>query len=63
MKVAQNKKTKNYLHSIWVFLHSINVENIEALLWNLNLSANHFFWRGDLPIPTKYALLLCEAGK
>ena len=29
------------------FSFDINIENFEAFLWNLNLSANHVFWRSD----------------
>ena len=54
MKVAQNKKRRK--------LYDMNIANIEALLRNLNLRENHLFLRWDLPIPTKYALLLCEAS-
>ena len=43
MKVARNAKRKKLLG----FSFSINIENFEAFLWNLNLSGNHVFWRSD----------------
>ena len=41
MKVAQNEKRKKLLG----FSFYINMGNLEAFLWNLNLSTKHLFWR------------------
>ena len=41
MKVAWNEKRKK-LHG---FSFYVNIGNFEVFLWNLNLRANHLFWR------------------
>ena len=41
MKVARNEKRKKLLG----FSFYTNIGNFKAFLWNLNLSANHLFWR------------------
>ena len=41
MKVARNEKRKKLLG----FSFYINIGNFEAFLRNLNLSANHLFWK------------------